>query len=110
MFEWFIITLCGVSLTSIVAESILFEPVRALFGTTRWNPLTCFQCVGFWAGMLTCGVLMDVITLRDLLMEGLSVSILASFLHKLETVMEVVVVYLFSKSGGGKDELDTVVK
>ena len=51
--------LCAYGMTSIIVYSHIFKPVRREIA--RWSDwlcelLHCPMCVGFWVGMLLCGI------------------------------------------------------
>lgn len=46
---WFLAT---IGLTAMLVDGKIFQPLRDK--TTLWGMLTCYQCAGFWSGLICC--------------------------------------------------------
>jgi hypothetical protein len=52
--EYVLFLLAAVGLTAVIVESKLFKPLRDFAERWPWlhSLLTCYQCSGFWAGII----------------------------------------------------------
>jgi hypothetical protein len=80
MVNFVLYALATIGLTHIIVDGGIFQPVRDAIKLYCWEWLdhliACYQCVGFWAGLLT-GYVLVAHNIGEVIMCGFASSFLA---------------------------------
>lgn len=100
MLNFILFVLSTIGLSSILVESVVFEPFRAWLKTTDKNHnlliyfkpklskiFSCFQCMGFWTGLF-CGLILVSFNPIIILCCGFAGSFLSPFSSTLINYLE----------------------